>query len=773
MPALTQGVSAELQQLCAARRWYEFLVRAHQELDARPAVPELAHATLRVLVELGLGGPALELLQLRRDLGLTRAEKTAQCSLLAALPAGRLTWPELESTFRRNLAALASCRPAWHDAEPRLRAALAHLHLHRSRAGQFLLSRREPGKLRQWLADLSAAGIAHNGHTERRTTSVIGARLGPLLPQVYQQSRHVQMWYSQPLYLVETDLACFAAWLHCADHSAWLGDPRVHVLVGPDAVAQSAALWRHNPRLVLPTRLVNLTADEHTASELQAAIRRAADEDQAQIARLTCALEARYRECDAVYWTSRFHPPGPILGITSRFTTMLQYSMRDALAAFAAQGYRTEMLIEGSDHELLRPRDVLQAIYDLDPLLVLALDHARSEVPYLPRNLPYLLWVQDPLPDLLCRQAGASVAPLDLVCGYYQARCTQELGYPPEQFVSVVVPVSTRVFHDGALDAGAAARYAADICYVGHGGQPLDAQHEAVARRNPALRSRLAVVYDRVRRVLRDAESVSPTATIDELVRSVATVDGIGLNEFAYRLLDAGRRQQTLEWVAAWARQTGRVFKIYGRGWDEHPALREFAAGVIAHGEPLRQAYRAAKLSLQLMPSGYLHQRAFEALASGCLPLTRYTPADFAGRSVNAFVAERPRGRLATSNAVVLPRLERVVFRSAEEFAALAEQYLADGAGRAQVITELRAVVLRDFTYTAVMGRVMAALQTHLARGQQTPVPEAWHKAARNGGPTRGGRATASAGRGSPTGPTGSRPLRSPRTRRWPATPCR
>jgi hypothetical protein len=723
MPALTHAVAPELQRLYAARQWYTFIVRAHRALATDPAAPELAHLTLRVLVELGLGGPALELLQLRRDLGLSQADRAALRSSLGAVPSGRVTWRQLESTFRQNLAALASCRPEWRDAEPRLRGELAHLHLHHTRHGHFLLSRRGPGKLREWLADLSTAGIEPGDPdtARRRTTIIIGTRLGPLLLQLYQDSRHVQMWYSQPLYLAEADLACFAAWLHCADHSAWLNDGRVYVFVGPDAVAQSAALWRHNPRLALPGRLVNLAADETTSGALQAAIHRAVDEDQTEIGRLSAALEARYRERDAAYWASRFHPPGPLLGITSRFTTMLQYSTRDALAALAAQGYRTELLIEASDHELLRPRDVLQAILDLDPLLVLALDHARCEVPYLPRNLPYLLWIQDPLPDLLGPQAGASVAPFDLVCGYYRARCTQEFGYPAERFVSVRVPVSAVIFHDGAVDVPTRTRCAADICYVGHGGRPLDALYQATVARHPAaLRSRLEVVYRRVRRLLEGVDPVAPTTTMDELVRSVATVDGVAFGELAYRLLDAGRRQQTLEWVAAWARRTGRVFRLYGSGWQEHPALREFAAGIVEHGEPLRQVYRASTLALQLMPSGFLHQRALEALASGALPLTRYCPEDFAGLPIETFVHERAAGQHPGRTATIFPRLERIVFRTPAEFEELAERYLADAAARDMVLAELRKVVMRDYTYDAVMRTIIDAFRAAITQAPQT-----------------------------------------------------
>jgi hypothetical protein len=255
MPALTENSLPELHQLYAARRWYELIAPAHRALAAAPHAPELVLLTLRTLVECGLGGPARELLQIRRDLDLSPADRAALRSSLSAVPNGRVTWAELEATFRANLAALASCRPEWRGTEADLRAAVAHVHLHRSLHDHYLLSRRRPGELREWLADLGAGAAeleqCSGTRTQRGATAVVGARLGPL-PRLYRDTHHVQLWYSHPLYLLEPDPTCFAAWLHCGDHAEWLADPRVYVFVGPDALAQCTRVWQRHPLLALP-----------------------------------------------------------------------------------------------------------------------------------------------------------------------------------------------------------------------------------------------------------------------------------------------------------------------------------------------------------------------------------------------------------------------------------------------------------------------------------------------------------------------------------------
>ncbi len=717
----SQETLSELCRLYQSPRKYEFIRRSHAALAETAEAPELARLTLRCLCELGLGGPALELLQNRRDLGLSAAERTTLRASCAALPNGRIPWSECEQTFRNNLAALARGRPQWQGAGPRLQAAVASLQLYRSVQGSYFLSRRDPGGLRVWLADLGGGEAEPQPRSPPRgrlgPTAVIGARVGTMLERIHQDTCHVALWYSHPLYLLEPDPACFAAWLHCEDHSAWLGDERVYVLVGPDVADQCIRLLERKRGLLAPTRLVNYCPQLSVAEELRAATQRLAARERAEFRHLQDELEERYRDRNAAYWAARFRPPGPVFAISSRYTTMLQYSARDALAALEEQGYATHLLLEASDHEQLRRSDICRAVLELDPLVVISIDHGRHEMPFLPRNLPFLCWIQDQLPELLCRGAGEAVGPFDLVCGYCRERCITEFGYPADRFLSVVVPVSTRIFHDGPLDAESAARYGADLCYVGHGSEPLEAVYQNARSRYPiALHPHLEEVYRRVCRVLNEQQAAGPEIATGELIRSISGDGGIRLTEFAYQAYDRGRRHQTLEWAAAWARRHRRRLRIYGRGWEKHPALGQFAAGPVEHGEPLRQAYRGSALTLQLMPEGYLHQRAFEALASGCLPLTRYCPADFAGRSVEAFLAERPSGRLATSNAAVFPGLERVVFGSPTEFSDLAEKYLSNTDQRVEVLGELRAVVLRNFTYTAIMQQIMNSWRASIER---------------------------------------------------------
>jgi hypothetical protein len=95
------------------------------------------------------------------------------------------------------------------------------------------------------------------------------------------------------------------------------------------------------------------------------------------------------------------------------------------------------------------------------------------------------------------------------------------------------------------------------------------------------------------------------------------------------RLYDRIIRHQSLEWTARWARTHGKSFKLFGRGWERHPALSEHAAGEVASGYDLRCLCQASAINLQVNGYGSLHQRLLDALSSGGFVLSRYNPADF------------------------------------------------------------------------------------------------------------------------------------------------
>ncbi|MCH9023160.1 MAG: hypothetical protein IID32_10415 [Planctomycetes bacterium] len=361
-------------------------------------------------------------------------------------------------------------------------------------------------------------------------------------------------------------------------------------------------------------------------------------------------VEARYASRDPAYWARRFEqalsgegPPLRILAGVSTHTTFLQYSMRDAQRAFESLGHRCTVLTEKTPYTLIGPLTYHKAIRELDPDLFFNIDHLRPEFGnIIPSNLPALTWDQDQLPQVFTKVNMERISPLDFVAGWSKLRAVMA-GCNPKQFLYASVPTCPEQFSGDPLTEAEYKRYACDVSYVSHASQTPQAFREEERARfaEPQLQALLDVLYEMTpSRMARHAVMGGglPAEILDEASRRC----GLEVRDeelrtrltgwYLWRLGDRIFRHEALEWVAAWARRSGRRLRIYGNGWDKHPTLSEFAAGPAANGRELLCVYRASKINLQLMPAGFAHQRALDGLASGGFFLSRQTPSDLRGR---------------------------------------------------------------------------------------------------------------------------------------------
>src|SRR5207247_108876 len=122
--------------------------------------------------------------------------------------------------------------------------------------------------------------------------------------------------------------------------------------------------------------------------------------------------------------------------LTSRFTTVLQHSTRDAADALARLGWETRVLIEPSSHHHMPSRGVRGAVLEFRPDVVITIDHLRRDRPgIIPPALPFICWIQDNLANLTNRDAGASITARDFILTCSQPQYTRDFGYPARQCV--------------------------------------------------------------------------------------------------------------------------------------------------------------------------------------------------------------------------------------------------------------------------------------------------------------------------------------------------
>lgn len=785
MPTMTaDALRAELLQLVQAGQSYQFLTHAQPYLEARVDDHQMRLLAARTYLELGLVQPARELVSQAGGSVPLPPECTQIAARLEALPGATLPWEQYAFRFEANLAALPTqsadpIRAAWH-------AQSANFELYRDRHGCLQVRRRGLNGNWRWVPYL---GDQHAVDEARSLPAQIEANWpGPYLfegwgqghffERVYRKTHHSFLNYSCPLYVVEVDAAGLAVALHLRAWEELLRDSRVFVRAGPSCLEELESLWQQQPNLSRPREVIAMgrfdLEESFTSVDF---VRQSWAQHEAKIEASLSELQQQYAGRDLAYWARRFEEaragtgkPLRIISAVSRQTTFLKHSLRDAQRAFEALGHTCTVLTEPTDYEALDPLTYHEAIRKLDPDVFFVLDHLRPEFPALmPASLPMLTWDQDQLPHVCTTENLRGVAPHDFITGYSKSAFVRA-GCDPAQYLYSRVPTCPEQFSGEPLTPEEFKRYACDVSFVSHASQTPQEFHqeERACYADPGVHKLLDTLYELLPAQLEEHRVVGGQlgqAALEEAERNSGvkvTDDGLRtrlLSWYLWRLGDRIFRHEALEWVAQWVRQHGRTLRIYGNGWDKHPTLSEFAAGPVQNGRELLCVYRASKINLQLMPAGFIHQRALDGLAAGGFFLTRLAPNDRRGKLLHRFV-NRVRELGITTTAElracpdatlqadfrayfgpwvsrwdsgdpallrdtfisaellypdeVFPAFDEITFDSAAEFAARAGRYLGDEQLREVTTTQMRQVVVERFTYRAAMAQFIEAMSGYL-----------------------------------------------------------
>jgi hypothetical protein len=449
-----------------------------------------------------------------------------------------------------------------------------------------------------------------------------------------------------------------------------------------------------------------------------------------------------------------------VLGITSRFTTFLQYSMRDWLASFQAMGHQTQLLIEQADHEMAGPMHFAQVCAEFRPDLLLLIDHYRGEFHGLPMNVPCVMWVQDRLPNIFRAQAGAAQGDLDYVLGYGRQECVVAHGYPRERFLPSMVGFNAERFNVVASSGSEDRTEACDVSFVSHASMPPEklVQAEIDKTAVPEVKRFLRDSLDRLRAIYDDGGFVTEVGHIRKIVQQSMQDHGVRTSDesavmdfFVQKVNNALFRQQAIGWVA----ELGVRLHLYGRGWEQHPTFAAFARGVADNERQLCGIYRSSAINLQVTPFGAVHQRLFDGLAAGGFFLLRACTGDECDRiyqtmwrwceqaqirsgqeffhcapdhirgliqrvieltGVNpvpiaeAFflgLEEAAGAGFTRSPATLWPQYDRVAFGTREELHRHIRHFLANPAERAGIAHSMRARIADQMSYQAISARLL------------------------------------------------------------------
>jgi hypothetical protein len=710
---------------------------------------------------------------------LTENDRVVSAAIPIAPP--ELQWQRLillRGQLEANCAAMAGLHPALADRllgfEPATEFVLA------LRGTQVILARLEgtSARVRPCLLSAEAAHqtlirLCPSGACTEPLL-IAGVDQGWLWEQLYTMPSSVPALpgHRPPLYFLVRDLEEFWLALHLHDWRTMLADPRVRLYVGEDAVAQFERGMRENPQIPVPRAALSIGPQLWgPGQDLGSVVAASRTPLEAELCRLVEQYDSLYAWVTPASVAEQMSGGRPlrILGITSRYTTFLQYSMRDWLSAMKRLGHQTKLLIEGDAHESHTNLCFARACVEFVPDVILMIDHYRSQFGALPPQVPCVMWVQDKLPNIFSAAAGAAQGPMDYCLGFGRLYLSQNYGYPARRHMEATVGVDETRFMPRVRDDAGYDQFACDLSYVSHSSVPADvilAQHVERAQSDDARRL-LAQMYERLRAIYDAGGVVTHRQHFERLLKeSLKDIgaaltpehrDGV-LDLFSHQINNAFFRHQVLHWLA----DMDADLHLYGKGWENHPRFKHYACGVADNARQLTRIFQTSRINLQITPHGAIHQRLFEGLASGGFFLIRHAPGELvediykpiwdwcqaqqigtdeellarATPQVRAGLAELQRllgfgafefgspfievlklsadTGFTRSAASIWPEYAEVAFDSKAQLQQKVTQYLADEDGRHRIANSMRAQVLERFTYLSTSRRLLDFIATEL-----------------------------------------------------------
>lgn len=625
---------------------------------------------------LGLRTCAAE--QIERLSGPARADVSviALLEVVGKLPDDRVAVAELAEICRGNLDVLATRAGEPVDLRGRFNAwKMVAGTFDWFRASDGNIVRRKRGDLAAWVVWGDHAGAAEGVKVEGAggvggvggppPTVVEGIDPPALLARVIEQTRPTGNGYLPPVTVVAIDEMAALHGLAQMDLREALAEERVRVVVGEQGVNAWAARLEEQALAGM-----TVTGPVYTLPDVQAAGLARAETVLTHVsARQTGALQALNAEVRSVYFSrdrerlgKRFaaamkgeDAPLRVLLPTCRYSTFIQHSAADLAEALRESGCEARVLIEPDPHAQLTNVAYLKALAEFRPDLVVQINYTRANMGgangVYPPGVVYATWIQDAMPHLFDRRIGAAHTRMDFVAGNLTENLFQNFEYPRARALHAPMAASTRKFHDGPVTTAQRERFACEIAYVSHHSETPEAMLERLVRESagsPWMGEVARDVFPRVRAIL-DSPLVPGGATLSAQLRGMTAAairaHRIDPSEHAltqilmrctHPLADRMIRHQTLAWAAEICARRGWRMHLYGRGWEKHPTLAAHARGELAHGDDLRACYQCARAHLQVSAHTVVHQRVFECVLSGGLPLCRLQADDLATMEFSA-----------------------------------------------------------------------------------------------------------------------------------------
>ncbi len=297
-----------------------------------------------------------------------------------------------------------------------------------------------------------------------------------------------------------------------------------------------------------------------------------------------------------------------IVFFTTRFSTALQYHIRDCNISAQKQGCRTAVMIESHRTRVCSSNYMVKILIENKPDIMFQLDHFRYEiVNFYPKEMIFVTWAQDVMPHIMDCDTPSKLGDRDFVVSQMaEWESFKKVGYSLERLIFEPIPANAGLYHPVKISKEDKAKYGADVCMICHSGNVMAVIQEEISCFPEASREMLLDAYVSYVNYAKETENVFLDGDVikgffDVFIKkfySAQILQSVLLrmeNFLLTRLNPVLYRQMLADWLIA---EKDINVKLWGRGWTEVEAYKQYAMGIAPNGEEMSKIIQSSKIVL-------------------------------------------------------------------------------------------------------------------------------------------------------------------------------
>ncbi len=400
-----------------------------------------------------------------------------------------------------------------------------------------------------------------------------------------------------------------------------------------------------------------------------------------------------------------------ILFITSRYTTALQYHIRDCKEAAERLGMDTALLIEPNRFEQgVSLKTVLQTLMELKPDIVFLIDHFRFEYDIFLKleQVIFIAWIQDFLPNIMNVHTPEKLGSRDIVLNHFITwKDFQKIGYDTRRVIDAPVPADANIYKKYELTVSEKEKYSCDICFVCHAADVDGYLKKLVENFPEEYQNMMYEIYYGYKKYVFLSGNLFETKyeckefikgalwqnysikISEEMLNDLANEMYLKFNEVLYR-------QALVEWLLEAGYDN---IKLWGNGWVSSSKYAKYAMGPAENGKTLSKIYQSSKIVVGNNCLATGAARAWESMLSGAFYMSNYIPEEEDAADIRKIMKENE---------------ELVIYHGKEDFLNKIEYYLTHNEERQRMAEIGHKAALERMTYDIMMKRVIMELPEKL-----------------------------------------------------------